>query len=404
VALFAMVHFCHGGAMPVKTRSAPLAQSPRRIRSSAIRDLLAVTEQPGVISLAGGLPAPDTFPVEELAAATARVLAAPDRGALPYAPTAGIAPLRAWVAEHEAAPVDDVVITHGSQQALELVLRCLVDPGDTVAVPDPAYVGALQACRLSGAELLAVPADGHGLRVDALADRLASGARPKLVYVVAELDNPTGATLPLERRRALAELADRYGFLIVDDEPYGALRWAGVAPTPLRELSDRVVTLGTTSKVLCPGLRVGWAVAPPEVAAAIVLVKQAVDLQTATLTQHLAAEVLGAPGFLAGHLDRLRTTYRARATALRHALVAELPGLELGDADGGMFLWGRLPGVDTSALLGPAVAEGTAFVPGAAFAVEDPAGDRLRLSFATASEGELAEAARRLGRAVAAVA
>jgi 2-aminoadipate transaminase len=402
VALFDMVHFWHGRPMPVKSpTSVPaLARAPRRITSSAIRDLLAVTERPGIISLAGGLPAPDTFPVEELAAATARVLADADRHALQYGPTAGIEPLRRWVAEQHSAPLDAVVITHGSQQALELVLRCLVDPGDLVAVPDPAYVGALQACRLAGAELLAVPTDADGIRVDLFQERLAAGARPKLVYVVAELDNPTGATLPLERRLALVELADRYGFTIVDDEPYGALRWAGAAPTPLGALSDRVVTLGTTSKVLCPGLRVGWAVAPPELAAALVLVKQATDLQTATLTQHLAVEVLGRPGFLERHLAQLRATYRERADALADALARELGDLELSRPAGGMFLWGRLRGIDTGELLHHAVDEGTAFVPGVAFAVDDPARDRLRCSFATAAPTELEEAAARLGRAV----
>jgi 2-aminoadipate transaminase len=389
--------------MPVKSPTFELGEAPRRITSSAIRDLLAVTERPGVISLAGGLPAPDTFPVDELAAATARVLADEGRAALQYGPTAGIAPLRRWVADREGAPEATVVVTHGSQQALELVLRCMADAGDLIAVPDPAYVGALQACRLSGAELLPIPTDEEGLCVDVLADRLAAGARPRLVYVVAELDNPTGTTLPRERRQTLADLAERYGFLVVDDEPYGALRWAGTSPTSMRDLSGRVVTLGTTSKILCPGLRVGWAVAPPELAAALVLMKQAVDLQTATLTQHLAVEVLTRPGFLGSHLERLRSTYRHRAAALRQALLDHVPGLELGPVDGGMFIWGRLPGVDTSRLLAHAVDAGTAFVPGPAFSVAEPAPDRLRFSFASAIPDELREAAGRLGRAVEAV-
>jgi 2-aminoadipate transaminase len=386
--------------MLVKSLPVALSAAARRSTSSAIRDLLAVTERPEIISLAGGLPAPGTFPAAELATATADLLDGRASTVLQYAPTAGIEPLRDWVATATGAPLEAVVITHGSQQALELVLRALTDPGDVVAVPDPAYVGALQACRLSGAELLAVPVDGDGLRTDVLASQLAAGARPKLVYVVAELDNPTGATLSTERRHQLAGLADRYGFLIVDDEPYGALRWAGTVPTPLRDLTDRVVTLGTTSKILCPGLRVGWAIAPAELAAPLVLLKQAVDLQTATLTQWLAHAVLARPGFLEPHLERLRRTYRPRAERLTAALRSEIHDIELTAPTGGMFLWARIPHVDTTTLLAAAVHAGTAFVPGAAFAVEQPAHDRLRLSFATAQDDELAEAARRLGRAV----
>jgi 2-aminoadipate transaminase len=386
--------------MLVKSPALPLATATRRIRSSAIRDLLAVTERPEIISLAGGLPAPDAFPTEALAKVTANVLATDARDALQYSATAGWAPLRTWVADGCGADPDQVVVTHGSQQALELTLRALVDPGDLVAVPDPAYVGALQAIRLSGAELLPVPVDVHGIDVEHLADRLAAGARPRVLYVVADLDNPTGTTLPEERLRALATLADRYGFVIVDDEPYGALRWNGDRPAALHTFSDRVVSLGTTSKTLCPGLRIGWAIAPQPVADALILLKQAVDLQTATFTQRIAHGLLSRPEFLGPHLAGLRTTYRGRATALVDALRLEVDGLELAMPDGGMFLWARLPGVDTSTLLDVAVTHGTAFVPGAAFAVTRPATDRLRLSFATASEPELTEAARRLGQAV----
>jgi 2-aminoadipate transaminase len=392
--------------MAVKAdRSLRLAAAPRRIRSSAIRDLLAITERPEVLSLAGGLPAPDAFPVEAIARATAEVLADDGAGALQYAATAGFAPLRRWVADGFADGTDPehVVITHGAQQAIELVARALVDPGDVVALADPGYVGAIQALRLAGADLLGVPSDGDGLRVDVLADHLAAGVRPVVVYVVAQLDNPTGATLSLERRRALAGLADRYGFVIIDDDPYGALRWAGEAPVPLRTLSDRVVTLGTTSKVLCPGLRVGWAAGPPDLAQTLVLLKQAVDLQTATLTQRIAHQVLARPGFLPTRLVQLRATYEGRCTALLGALDRHLDGqLACDRPDGGMFVWGRLPGIDTGALLERAVEAGMAFVPGTAFAVDGRPTDALRLSFATQSEPELDEAVARLARALSA--
>lgn len=400
-----MVHYWHAAPMSVKADPVlRLATAAQGIRSSAIRDLLAITERDDVLSLAGGLPAPDAFPVQDIARATAEVLADDAAGALQYAATAGFAPLRSWVAGSlaDGTDPDDVVVTHGAQQALELVVRALVDPGDTVALADPGYVGALQALRLSQAELLGLPGDRDGLRVDVLADRLAAGARPALVYVVAQLDNPTAATLSTERRVELARLADRYGFVIVDDDPYGALRWRGVEPVALRTLSDRVVTLGTTSKVLCPGLRVGWAAGPTELVRHLVLLKQAVDLQTTTLTQRIAHRVLSRPGFLGPHLDRLRTTYSARCDALADALERHLGDrIAFDRPDGGMFLWARLPGVDTQPLLARAVDEGMAFVPGTAFAVDARPSDALRLSFATQQPAELDDAVMRLARALA---
>jgi 2-aminoadipate transaminase len=410
VALFGMVHYCHDPAMAVKAvpRDASglrLAAAPQRVRSSAIREILAITERPDVLSLAGGLPAPDAFPVDALAAATQAVLADEPDTALQYAATPGYAPLRAWVSDQltgSEADAGRVVVTHGAQQAIELVIRALVDPGEVVALADPGYVGAIQALRLSGAEPLGIPSDADGLRVDVLADHLAAGVRPAVVYVVAQLDNPTGATLSLERRVELARLADRYGFAIVDDDPYGALRWAGEEPAALRTMTERVVTLGTTSKVLCPGLRVGWAHAPAELAATLVLLKQAVDLQTTTLTQRIAYRVLTAPGFLPPHLALLRATYQARCDALVGSIERRLGGRFEGNRpDGGMFLWGRIPGVDTEALLHRAVDEGMAFVPGAAFAVDGRPTDALRLSFATQTPDGLDEAVSRLARALA---
>ncbi len=390
--------------MPVKAVPAlRLARAAEGIRSSAIRDLLAITERDDVLSLAGGLPAPDAFPVQDIARATAEVLADDAAGALQYAATAGFAPLRSWVADslRDGTDPDDVVITHGAQQAIELVVRALVDPGDVVALADPGYVGAIQALRLSGADLLGIPSDGDGLRVDLLADHLAAGVRPGLVYVVAQLDNPTAATLSTERRHELARLADRYGFVIVDDDPYGALRWRGEDPVALRTLSDRVVTLGTTSKVLCPGLRVGWAAGPTDLARPLILLKQAVDLQTTTLTQRIAHRVLSRPGFLAPHVDRLRATYAARCDALATSLERHLGDrIAFDRPDGGMFLWARLPGIDTAPLLAKAVDQGMAFVPGTAFAVDARPTDALRLSFATQQVGELDDAVVRLRRAL----
>ena len=212
----------------------PSSGAAERVGSSAIRDLLALTQRPEVISLAGGLPSPATFPVGAVAEAAAEVLADGAESALQYSTTEGHPRLRTWVAERHPAATDpdQVLVTHGSQQALDLLVRATVAPGDTIALADPGYVGALQVFGLAGADLAGIPADGAGLCVDVLADRLAGGLRPTLVYVVAEFDNPSGVTLVTDRRHALAQLADHYGFLIVEDDPYGALRWAGDRPRP----------------------------------------------------------------------------------------------------------------------------------------------------------------------------
>lgn len=383
----------------------PLAAAVARTGSSAIRDLLEITERPEIVSLAGGLPTPDAFPVAALAAATAEVLADDPHGALQYGATEGYRPLRGWVAARHGAGIDHVTVTHGSQQALELLARATTDPGGTIALADPGYVGAIQAFRAAGATLAGIASDHHGLCTDDLERRLAAGLRPTLVYVVADFDNPTGATLPLHRRLALAALAERYGFWIVDDDPYGTLRWAGERPTPLRELSDRVISLGTTSKMLCPGLRVGWAVAPPELSRAVVVLKQAADLHTGSLAQQVVHRLVSRPdGWLDGHLADVRARYSAQA----QVLVAELHG-QLGDRlafrapEGGMFLWATVAGtdVDTSELLERALRHGVAFVPGAAFGVEATHPRALRLSFATTSAPGLSEAVRRLGAALA---
>lgn len=384
-----MVHFWHGCRVDVKVGAA------ERVGSSAIRDLLEVTARPEIISMAGGLPCPDAFPVEAIAAATDAALA--DRSALQYAETPGYGPLREWVAARHDVVTEQVVITHGSQQALELLVRAVTEPGDVIALADPGYVGAVQAFRLNRARLVGIASDRDGMRVDDLADRLADGLRPTIVYVVANFDNPTGATLSDERRASLAGLADRYGFLVVDDDPYGELRWSGQAVASLASMSTRVVTLGTTSKVICPGLRVGWAVAPAAIGRDVGILKQAVDLQTTTLTQRIAHHVLTQSGFLTSHVQGLQVRYRQQCAALATALRAELGDrLSFSEPDGGMFLWGRVRGVDTSELLASALENGVAFVPGGAFGVEAKHRDALRLSFATSTCEELVEGARRL--------
>jgi len=282
-----------------------LSSTTTRIGSSVIRDLLALVDRPGMISLAGGMPAPETFPSAALVEAVADIVD-DDPLALQYSSTQGFGPLRHWVAGQDSVSPDQVVVTSGSQQALDLLARVLVEPGAAVAMADPGYVGAIQAFRLAGARLLGVPSDGDGMLVDVLADRLETGERPAVVYVVADFDNPTGATLTTERRRALAGFADRYGFIIVDDTAYRRLRFTGEEPVPLAALSDRVVTVGTVSKILCPGLRVGYLAGPAPVVAAVVLVKQAVDLHTSTLAQRTVHRLVTTPGFLENQVEALR--------------------------------------------------------------------------------------------------
>jgi 2-aminoadipate transaminase len=394
-----------------------LSERARRARSSVIRDLLAHAERPGVLSLAGGLPAPDAFPVERVGAEVAAVLAELGPTALQYCRTEGVDPLRAVVAQRtaqawdRAVGVEEVLVTSGSQQGLDLVGRILVDPGDVVVIDDPGYLGAVMALRAHDARLVGVPVDADGLRTDVLEDRLRAGLRPRLCYTNPNFQNPTGAVMAPDRRTHLAALAERYDFLVVEDDPYGDLWFDGPPPAPIAAVSDRVVALGTGSKLLAPGLRVAWAVGPPAVLAAMAVAKQSVDLQSGTLAQHVVARLLADRGFLAGHLERLRATYRDRAHALVAGLTTHLPDVDVAAPRGGMFLWAPVgqpthPGqgpIDSADLLAAGLPLGVAVVPGSAFAVDRPADSWARLSFATVAVADFPEAARRLAAARAAL-
>jgi 2-aminoadipate transaminase len=382
----------------------------RAATSSVIRDLLRLVDRPGMLSLAGGLPTPELLPVDRVGAAVAARLAADGPRALQYAPTEGVPELRALVAADHAnrightdhgdrpAQVDDVIVTTGSQQGLDLLARALLGPGATVVVEAPGYLGAIQAFRLSGATMVAVPGDADGLRTEVLADRLAAGMRPALVYVVPNFGNPSGATLGLARRRHLAELADRYRFVVVEDDPYGALRFRGDALPRLATMTANAVTLGTASKVVAPGLRVGWLVAPAWLTPAVVRLKQVADLHTSTLDQLVVADLLADAPFMAGQLDRLRASYRPRADALVDA-VRTMPGAPLTVAEpaGGMFCWATLRAPRaTHDLLPAALDAGVAFVPGSAFHLDDSGDSSMRLCFTTLSVEQIGEAIDRL--------
>lgn len=396
--------------MPTLPSPARHAVAVRRFPSSAVRDLLRLAERPDVLSLAGGFPAPEAIPTGRLRAGLERALGADGPygpPALQYGATEGSAGLRGLLARRLAeaggAPVapDGVVVTSGAQQALDLLARVLVTPGDPVVVEAPGYVGTLQAFAAAGADLVAVPVDDDGLDTGDLEARLRRGLRPRAVVAVPELQNPTGAHLAEERRSHLVALAERYGFVVVEDDPYGTLRSDGPPGRPLAGRSRLVVSVGTVSKLLAPGLRVGWAAGPPEVVTALGRAKQVADLHTSTLAQAVVLDVLADDAFLAAHTATVRAGYAARARALHGAVVEALGDrVRVARPDGGLFAWAELPGVDTGALLPRAVAHGVAFVPGRAFHVDGGGASHLRLSSGSLPVDRMPEAADRLRRAL----
>jgi 2-aminoadipate transaminase len=384
-----------------------LARRMAALRSSAIRDLLAVTARPEVIGLAGGLPDPNLVPLQRIRDATMRALVTAD--ALQYTETAGLLALREVIADRESAyrpcrvDVADVAVTHGSQQGLSLLAQVLVDPGATVVVEEPAYPGALQVLRAAQARIVTVPLDEDGMRVDLLADLLESGERPVFVHTVSTFHNPRGVTLSVSRRRELVALAERFGFYVVEDDPYGELYYTGRPPEPVAALSDRVIRLSSVSKILAPALRVGWMVAPREIRAAVELVKQGADLCDSRLTQQVVAELLADGPWLDEHVAGLRADYGRRADTLGAAVRREFGDTAtLSPIGGGMFGWLEFhDGTDTDALLTAALGRGVAFVPGSAFAVGGGAGAgaSARLCFTTNTADRLDEAVARLAAA-----
>jgi 2-aminoadipate transaminase len=387
----------------------PVAARLRGVRSSPVREILALTARPGVISFAGGLPAPELFDAPGLRAAFAAVLADGSAGrSLQYSTTEGDPQLRGALAARLTArglPTDahDLLVTSGSQQALTLVAAALLEPGDRVLVEEPSYLAALQAFALAGAVPVPVPCDDGGLDPDAAAT-LASEHRPKLLYTVPTFHNPTGRTLSLERRRALAAVAERQGLWLVEDDPYGELRYRG---DPLPSLAtipgaeDRTLALSTLSKVAAPGLRVGWVRAPSDsLRRAMAVAKQAADLHSSTVDQAAAARWLATVD-LDAHIAGLRAAYGARRDALVDGLGAALPpGSTHNRPDGGMFVWARLPdGWDAETLLGRALEYDVAFVPGFPFFAGEPDRAALRLSFTAHSPAEISEGLARLAGA-----
>lgn len=381
---------------------------PRPVESSPVRDLLALTNHPDMISFAGGLPAPELFDVDGWREAFARALADPDaRRNLQYAPTEGNPALRGLIAERQTSrglPTgeDDLLITTGSQQALTLIAATLLAPGAVVAVEEPTYLAALQCFRMAGARVVPVAGDEDGILPEALAEVI-ERERPALLYLVPTFANPTGRTLTAARRIAVAELAADNDLWVVEDDPYGELRYRGTALPALAVDSDRVVNLGSMSKVCAPGLRLGWLRAPASLLPALVITKQSADLHTSTVDQAAAAAYL-AQTDLDGHVATLRREYRARRDAMIGVLPEVMPrGARWTDPDGGMFIWVRLPGeTDTATTLRGALREQVAFVPGAPFYATNPDRSTMRLSFTTNTPEEIEKGMRRLAAVLAA--
>ncbi|MEV7672921.1 aminotransferase-like domain-containing protein [Streptomyces sp. NPDC000963] len=394
------------------TPSAPVPAAASRLAnvgSSPVREILALTARPEVISFAGGLPAPELFDVAGMRDAYDRVFAENPRHALQYSTTEGDPELRTAVAERLTARglptgADDLLVTTGSQQALTLLTTALVEPGAVVLVENPCYLAALQTFGFAGARVVPVPTDDQGLLPAAL-EEIAAREKPTLLYVVPTFQNPTGRTLPAERRAAVAEAAARHGFWIVEDDPYSELRYDGervpwIAADPAA--ADRTVLLGSFSKVMAPGLRLGYLRAPAGLRRSCVIAKQAADLHTSTIDQAAAARYLRDRD-LDAHVAVIRAAYQERRDAMLEGLPAALPeGSRWNRPEGGMFIWASLPeGYDATELLKTAVGHEVAYVPGAPFFCGDPDPGAMRLSFTTHSPDEIREGLRRLAKSFA---
>ncbi len=375
-----------------------MAQRAEKMNPSVIREILKITEKPGIISFAGGLPSPQTFPIDAMREASERVLKEDGKAALQYAASEGYAPLREWVAQDllkqgmRVSP-DQVLITTGSQQGLDLVAKILIDAGSRILVETPTYLGALQAFTPMEPKVVSVNSDGHGVDPDDLRAKVGTGAeKARFVYLLPNFQNPTGRTMTEERRAAVAQVAIDTGLPIIEDNPYGDL-WFDAPPAP--SLSSRhpegSVYLGSFSKILAPGLRLGYLVAPTALYPKLLQAKQAADLHTPSFNQRVVAEVLK-DGFIERHVPTIRALYKQQCEAMLAALDREMAGLGLtwNRPVGGMFLWVQLPkALKAIPLLAKAVEKGVAFVPGSAFYAEGADESTLRLSFVTATVDQI---------------
>jgi 2-aminoadipate transaminase len=386
----------------------------RMMRSSAMRDLMAITERPEVISLAGGLPDTSTFPAELFRSVMGEVADHSTARALQYGPTEGLAGAkdcvtRVMAAEGMSVSRDEILITTGGQQVIDLVCKALIDPGDVIIAEAPTYPGAVPTFCSYEAEVIQIEMDSDGMRIDRLEETLKAlsdgGRRPKFIYTIPTFQNPGGVTLSLARRRRLVELAREQELLVLEDNPYGLLRYEGEPLPTLRSIEggDLVIYLGTFSKILSPGLRLGWAVAPRPVLAKLNLGKQAADLCSSSMTQHFVSAYFETGGWL-DYIGCLRELYRRRRDVMLDALSEHFPAeATWTHPQGGLFIWATLPGyIDTTDLLARALDEKVAFVPGAAAYIDGRGGSSMRLNFSGVGEERIREGVRRIGKTIAA--
>jgi 2-aminoadipate transaminase len=391
--------------------------------SSLLRELLKITQDSEIISFAGGLPAPEVFPVEDFKAAACRVLQEEGQRALQYSASEGYYPLRQWIVDYMAAygieaKVENILITSGSQQALDLIGKVMINPGDLILTELPTYLGALQAWRAYQAEFTSIPVDDNGIRTDLLEEALCGG--PKFMYILPNFQNPAGVTLSLERRKFLVDIADVYGIPIIEDDPYGELRYEGHDITPLVVLDAQkqtrqadysngrgfmhgnVIYISTFSKTLAPGLRLAWIVAPTDVINHCVIAKQGMDLHSSTLVQMTAYELIK-DGFLRHHVNHIREVYGHRRDVMLDALERYFPeGATWTKPKGGLFLWVTLPeDVDTLALMPRAIEKKVAYVPGSAFYADNGLPNTFRLNFSNAKPEQIELGIKRLGEVLA---
>lgn len=382
------------------------AQRTQRMTSSIIREILKITQQPDVISFGGGMPASELFLAREVEQACCYILANEAQKALQYGVTEGYPPLKTYLVSKMGkygitVEEDNILITNGSQQALDLVGRIFVNPGDLVLTEAPTYLGALQAWNAYGPSYVTVPLDDDGMKIDQLEDILKQEPA-KFIYVLPNFHNPAGVTLSLERRKKLVEIATRFGVFIVEDDPYGELRFEGEDLPPLITLDKgQVLYLSTFSKILSPGIRLGWITAPKEVIRRLAQAKQGTDLHTSTFVQMIANDICQR-GLLRPHVFKLRQVYKERCDTMLAAMEKYFPpGVSWTRPQGGLFLWVTLPEhVDTTEFLKVAVEEKVAFVPGTAFYPDGRGRNHMRLSFSNVTPEVIEEGIRRLGQAL----
>jgi len=379
------------------------------LRASDIREILKVTQNPDMISFAGGLPAPELFPNLAIAQIADEILRTRARVALQYSPTEGFQPLREQIANRMNSlwsthlGAEEILVTTGSQQGLDLIAKLWIDEGDAVICESPTYLGAVMAFNVFKPRWIEVATDGDGMDLAALEHELQTGRRVKMIYVVPNHQNPTGRTWSFERRRGLLALAQRFGVPIIEDNPYGELTFEGEPPRAIQAMDDEriVVSLGTFSKIFCPGLRVGWIAARRDVLDKLVVLKQAADLHSSTLDQMIVSVYMQTHD-IEKDLVRKREVYRQRRDAMLAALETEMPpGVTVTHPRGGLFLWLELPEeVDARRLLRISLDRGVAFVPGGSFFPNTQRKNTMRLNFSNMPEQRIMEGIRRLGAAM----